>query len=50
MIVRVSRIEQAILGCPGVVDISGTSLNDSAANLVLSADEIPVRGNISETA
>lgn len=50
VIVRVSRIEQAILGCPGVVDISGTSLNGSAANLVLSADEIPVRGNISETA
>lgn len=48
LIVRVSRIEQAILNCPGVVDISGTTLNGSAANLVLGADEIPIRGNISE--
>lgn len=48
LIVRVSRIEQAILNCPGVVDISGTTLNGSAANLVLGDDEIPIRGDISE--
>ena len=48
LIVRVSRIEQAILNCPGVVDISGTTLKGSAANLVLGADEIPIRGDISE--
>lgn len=48
LVVRVSRIEQAILGCPGVVDISGTTLNGSGSNLVLGADEIPIRGKISE--
>lgn len=47
LIVRVSRIEQAILNCPGVVDITGTTLNGTAANLVLGADELPVRGEIS---
>jgi uncharacterized phage protein gp47/JayE len=48
LIVRVSRIEQAILGCAGVVDIADTTLNGSAANLALGADELPTRGNISE--
>ncbi len=48
LIVRVSRIEQAILGCAGVVDIAETALNGSAANLVLGADELPIRGDISE--
>ena len=46
LIIRVSRIEQAILNCPGVVDISGTTLNGSASNLIMGADEIPIRGNI----
>ena len=48
LIIRVSRIEQAILNCPGVVDISGTTLNGSASNLIMGADEIPIRGNIVE--
>ena len=48
LIVRVSRVEQAILGCPGVVDIFGTKLNGAVSNLTLGADEIPTRGKISE--
>lgn len=48
LIVRISRIEQAILGCAGVVDITGTALNGTSSNLTLGADQIPVRGDISE--
>lgn len=46
LIVRISRVEARLLGCPGVVDIADTALNGSAVNLTLNADEIPVRGDI----
>jgi uncharacterized phage protein gp47/JayE len=45
--VRISRIETCILGCEGVLDIACTTLNGTAQNLVLGADEIPLRGEIS---
>lgn len=47
LIVRISQIETRILSCPGVVDITDTTLNGSAINLTLGADDIPVRGEIS---
>lgn len=46
LIVRISQIETRILGCAGVLDISGTTINGSAQNMQLAADEIPVRGEI----
>lgn len=46
LIIRVSQLESKILGCEGVLDISGTTLNGSASNLSLAADEIPVRGTV----
>lgn len=46
LIVRISQLESRILDCEGVVDISGTTLNGSASNLSLNANEIPVRGTI----
>ena len=46
LIVRISQLESKILGCEGVLDISGTALNGSAANLSLGTDEIPVRGAV----
>lgn len=46
LIIRVSQLESKILGCEGVLDISGTTLNGSASNLSLAADEIPVRGAV----
>lgn len=47
LIVRISQIEARILALTAVVDITGTTLNGSTANLVLPADNIPVRGVIS---
>lgn len=46
LIVRISQLEAAIVGCEGVLDISGTTLNGAAANLFLENDKIPVRGAI----
>ncbi len=44
--VRVSQIESSLLGIEGVIDIADTSINGIEGNLVLEADEIPVRGDI----
>lgn len=47
-IVRISQIEARILGIQGIVDISGTKLNQSPENLILDTYEIPVSGGVSE--
>ena len=47
LIVRISQIEIRLLDIPGVVDIAHTAINGSEENLVLSADNIPVRGDVS---
>ena len=46
MIVRIAQIEAAILTVPGVIDVTGTTLNGSAANVTLDAEEIPVLGTV----
>jgi uncharacterized phage protein gp47/JayE len=46
LIVRISQLESRLLDCEGVLDVSGTTLNGSASNLSLAADEIPVRGTV----
>ncbi len=46
-IVRVSQIENRILGVAGVVDIADTSLNGTVANLMLGDNEIPKLGGVS---
>jgi uncharacterized phage protein gp47/JayE len=46
LIVRISQLESRILGCEGVLDVSGTTLNGSASNISLAFDEIPVRGTV----
>jgi uncharacterized phage protein gp47/JayE len=46
LVVRISQIEAAILTVPGVVDVTGTTLNGSAANVTLDAEEIPVLGTV----
>ena len=46
LVVRISQIESRILNCTGVADITGTTLNGSASNLVLGENEIPTRGLI----
>lgn len=46
LIVRISQLESRILNCAGVLDITGTKLNDVAQNLTLESQEIPVRGDV----
>ena len=46
LIVRISQLESKILDCDGVLDVSGTKLNGSAANLSLLENQIPVRGTV----
>lgn len=48
LIVRISQIETRLLDLAGVLDIGGTTINGTAQNLVLGADEIPVRGVVSD--
>ncbi len=47
LVVRISQIEYRLLNVTGIVDITGTTINDEAVNLVLGADYIPVRGTVS---
>lgn len=47
VIVRISQIEIRLLDIGGIVDIAHTALNGTEENLVLSADNIPVRGEVS---
>lgn len=49
LIVRISQIETRILDLPGILDISGTSINGNKGNLALQADEIPIKGEINGT-
>lgn len=46
LVVRVSQIEARLLGLTGILDITGTTLNGSAENLLLGPDVIPVKGEI----
>lgn len=46
LIIRISQLESRVLNCEGVLDISGTTLNGSDANLSLAADAIPIRGTV----
>ena len=46
IIVRISQIETRLLNLEGVLDVADTKLNGAAQNLVISADCIPVRGEV----
>ena len=47
--VRISQIENRILGVTGVLDVTATSLNGSEQNLELDVDAIPVLGTVTAT-
>lgn len=47
LIVRVSHVENRILGVDGVLDVSGTKINGKAENLTLGVYDIPVMGGVS---
>lgn len=46
LIVRISQIETRLLNLTGILDIANTTLNGVAQNLMIEADNIPVRGEI----
>jgi uncharacterized phage protein gp47/JayE len=46
LIVRVALIDAAILMVPGVVDVTGTTLNGSATNITLGQEQIPTLGTV----
>lgn len=45
--VYIAKLQAAVLDVPGVVDITETTLNGEASNLVLNWDQIPVVGEVS---
>lgn len=47
--VRISQIESAILQVTGILDITGTTLNTVASNLVLNSPEIPLLGAVTNS-
>lgn len=46
MVVRIAQIEARLLSISGILDITGTMLNDNAANITLDYEYIPVREEI----
>ena len=46
LVVRASQLEARLLELTGILDISNLTINGDLRNLVLSDDEIPVRGDI----
>lgn len=46
LIIRTAQIDARLLTVPGVEDVTGTEINDVAANLTLGADEIPLMGTV----
>jgi uncharacterized phage protein gp47/JayE len=46
LIVRISQLEARLLNITGVVDVTGTTINGIAANLVLDTNIIPIRGKV----
>lgn len=46
LVVRVAQIDARLLTVQGVVDVNGTELNGSAANVTLDAEDIPVIGTV----
>lgn len=45
-IVRIAQIENHIIGIPGIIDISDTTINGADSNLTLGTDEVPVFGEV----
>ena len=47
IVVRLSQIEMRLLNLKGVLDVTGTTLNGRAQNLLLSEGKLPKRGTVS---
>lgn len=48
LVIRTARIEMALLTVPGVIDVSGTTINGGSENIQLLPDEIPILGGLNE--
>ena len=46
LVVRISQIETRLLDLTGILDIADTTLNGKSQNLLIEADNIPVRGSM----
>ena len=46
LVVRISQIESAVLKITGVLDIAGTTLNNQSTNLILTDNQIPKLGTV----
>ncbi|WP_240321375.1 baseplate J/gp47 family protein [Paenibacillus sp. O199] len=46
LVIRVAPLESRILTVSGVVDVIGTQLNGSTANITLTVDQVPQRGTV----
>lgn len=46
LVVRISQIENRILGVDGVLDVINTTANGSTENLVLEVDQLPIMGEL----
>lgn len=46
LVIRVAPLEARILTVSGVVDVLGTQLNGSTANITLEADQVPQKGTV----
>lgn len=49
IVVRISKIDNKILGVQGVIDVSNTALNGAAANTELTEYQIPILGTVTNT-
>ena len=49
IVVRILQIESAIVQIDGVIDVAGTTINDSEQNLQITNGTVPVRGDITCT-
>ena len=47
--VRILQIESAIVQIDGIIDVTGTTINDSEQNLQITNGTVPVRGDITCT-
>lgn len=46
IVIRISQIEALILNVEGIIDISGTTINEQTSNIEMNSTYIPVIGNI----
>ena len=44
--VRILQIEAAIVNIDGIVDVTGTTINDAEQNLQITDGTVPVRGEV----